>query len=46
MLTSGVKPVYVFDGKPPTFKSGELAKRQAKRAKAQTDLDAAKEGGT
>ena len=24
MLESGVKPVYVFDGKPPTMKSGEV----------------------
>jgi hypothetical protein len=24
MLEAGVKPVYVFDGKPPTMKSGEV----------------------
>jgi 5'-3' exonuclease len=29
MMTNGIKPVYVFDGKPPTLKSGELAKRCA-----------------
>lgn len=24
MLDSGIKPVYVFDGKPPQLKSGEV----------------------
>lgn len=28
LLEAGVKPVYVFDGKPPDFKSGELLKRR------------------
>ena len=28
MLKAGIKPVYVFDGKPPTMKGGELAKRK------------------
>ena len=27
MMTNGIKPCYVFDGKPPQLKSGELAKR-------------------
>ena len=45
MMESGVKPVYVFDGKPPQMKGGELAKRIAKRAKAETDLTAATEAG-
>ena len=45
MLEAGLKPLYVFDGKPPNMKSGELAKRLAKRAKAETDLAAAKEAG-
>lgn len=44
-LCAGVKPVYIFDGKPPDFKSGELAKRLAKREKAEADLAAAKESG-
>eukprot|EP00636_Phaeomonas_parva_P001752 CAMPEP_0118870152 /NCGR_PEP_ID=MMETSP1163-20130328/13229_1 /TAXON_ID=124430 /ORGANISM="Phaeomonas parva, Strain CCMP2877" /LENGTH=114 /DNA_ID=CAMNT_0006805113 /DNA_START=21 /DNA_END=361 /DNA_ORIENTATION=- len=35
MLTNGIKPVFVFDGKPPTMKSGELAKRQARRSEAE-----------
>jgi hypothetical protein len=24
MVENGIKPVYVFDGKPPTLKSGEV----------------------
>eukprot|EP00918_Siedleckia_nematoides_P075717 GHVU01165697.1.p1 GENE.GHVU01165697.1~~GHVU01165697.1.p1 ORF type:complete len:208 (-),score=26.21 GHVU01165697.1:253-792(-) len=31
LLETGVKPVYVFDGDPPTNKSGELARRKALR---------------
>lgn len=42
MMAGGIKPVYVFDGKPPQLKGGELAKRLAKRAKAENDLAAAK----
>ena len=42
MMEAGIKPVYVFDGKPPPMKSGELAKRIARRAKAEKDLEAAK----
>lgn len=45
MMETGIKPVYIFDGKPPQMKGGELAKRMAKRAKAETDLNAAKEAG-
>ena len=30
-MTAGVQPVYVFDGKPPKLKGGELAKRKDKR---------------
>lgn len=43
LLSAGVKPVYVFDGKPPGMKSDELAKRTAKRIQAESDLAAAKE---
>jgi flap endonuclease-1 len=42
MMVSGIKPVYVFDGKAPQMKGGELAKRSARRAKAQADLESAK----
>jgi 5'-3' exonuclease len=45
MVENGIKPVYVFDGKPPTMKAGELEKRKMKRDDAQAALDTAKEGG-
>lgn len=45
MMESGIKPVYVFDGKPPTMKGGELAKRSDRRAEAQKGLDVATESG-
>ncbi|EGD75391.1 flap endonuclease-1 [Salpingoeca rosetta] len=45
MVNNGVKPVYVFDGKPPTLKSGELAKRTERRKEAQSKLEAATEEG-
>merc|ERR1712083_1239210 len=45
MIDNGIKPVYVFDGKPPTLKSGELDKRMAKRADAEAALEKAKEEG-
>jgi flap endonuclease-1 len=44
-MENGIKPVYVFDGKPPTMKSGELAKRSDRRALAQKNLDEATEAG-
>lgn len=44
-LSEGVRPVFVFDGKPPTFKSGELLKRREKREKAQAALKTAEEEG-
>jgi len=44
-LTEGIRPVYVFDGKPPSFKSGELQKRRERREKAETSLKAALEEG-
>eukprot|EP01091_Cochliopodium_minus_P019390 TRINITY_DN8136_c0_g1_i1.p1 TRINITY_DN8136_c0_g1~~TRINITY_DN8136_c0_g1_i1.p1 ORF type:complete len:411 (+),score=118.66 TRINITY_DN8136_c0_g1_i1:175-1233(+) len=45
LLGNGVKPVYVFDGKPPTLKTGELAKRSKKKKEAETGLEEAKEEG-
>lgn len=45
MIDNGIKPVYVFDGKPPQMKGGELEKRTEKRQKAQADLDKAQEEG-
>ena len=38
MLESGVKPVYVFDGKAPELKGGELAKRKERRKEAEKGL--------
>ncbi|XP_077177294.1 flap endonuclease 1 [Paroedura picta] len=45
MMENGIKPVYVFDGKPPQLKSGELAKRTERRAEAEKQLEEAKEAG-
>lgn len=45
MIEHGIKPVYVFDGKPPQMKSGELNKRAERRAEAQVALDKATEAG-
>ena len=45
LLEAGVKPIYVFDGKPPVMKNGELAKRKARKQQAETDLAEAKETG-
>eukprot|EP00298_Acanthocystis_sp_HF-20_P006298 c16202_g1_i1.p1 GENE.c16202_g1_i1~~c16202_g1_i1.p1 ORF type:complete len:382 (+),score=179.00 c16202_g1_i1:51-1196(+) len=45
LMESGVKPVYVFDGKPPTMKGGELMRRKHKSAEAKEDLSNAKEEG-
>lgn len=45
MINHGIKPVYVFDGKPPDMKSGELAKRREIRDKAQADLQEAQQAG-
>lgn len=45
LLENGIKPCYVFDGKPPELKGGELAKRQERRAEAQEGLEQATEAG-
>lgn len=45
MVDNGIKPVYVFDGKPPTMKGGELAKRKERREEAQKALEKATEAG-
>lgn len=45
MVENGIKPCYVFDGKPPTMKAGELDKRREKRDVAQQELDKATELG-
>jgi flap endonuclease-1 len=45
MMELGIKPVYVFDGKPPALKSGELATREEKKQQAELELKAALESG-
>ncbi|NXS12230.1 FEN1 endonuclease, partial [Neodrepanis coruscans] len=45
MLEHGIKPVYVFDGKPPQLKAGELARRTERRAEAERQLREAREAG-
>lgn len=45
MTEMGLKPIWVFDGKPPVNKDGTLALRVARKAKAENDLaNAEKEG--
>ena len=46
MVDNGIKPLYVFDGAPPKLKSGELAKRVARKAEAKESHEEAKETGT
>lgn len=46
LVENGIKPVYVFDGKPPKMKSSELEKRAGKREEAQKALEKAEEAGT
>lgn len=41
----GIRPVYVFDGKPPVLKGGELAKRSSRKRAAQKAEEEAKEEG-
>ncbi|CAH9075898.1 unnamed protein product [Cuscuta epithymum] len=45
LLEAGIKPVYVFDGKPPDLKRQELAKRYSRREDATAGLAAAEETG-
>ncbi|XP_015586773.1 flap endonuclease 1 [Cephus cinctus] len=45
LVEQGLKPVYVFDGKPPNLKGGELTKRAERRDEAQKLLQAAEEAG-
>jgi flap endonuclease-1 len=45
LMENGIKPVYVFDGKPPDLKLGELEARRQKRTEATANLQAAQESG-
>jgi len=46
MMEAGIKPVFVFDGKAPTMKSGELAKRKERQKAAQEELAKLQEEGS
>jgi flap endonuclease-1 len=43
LVSTGIQPIYVFDGKAPTLKSGELQKRRDKREKAEAAMKVATE---
>eukprot|EP01126_Amoeba_proteus_P019352 TRINITY_DN1996_c0_g1_i6.p1 TRINITY_DN1996_c0_g1~~TRINITY_DN1996_c0_g1_i6.p1 ORF type:complete len:312 (-),score=60.38 TRINITY_DN1996_c0_g1_i6:425-1360(-) len=45
MLTNGLKPIYVFDGKPPELKSEELSKRKERQKEANEALEKAEDDG-
>lgn len=45
LLNNGIKPVWVFDGKPPELKSDELEERKERKRKAEEDYENAKESG-
>lgn len=45
LLDNGLKPIYVFDGKPPEMKGGELEKRKVRRDEAEAQLKTAEEEG-
>jgi flap endonuclease-1 len=45
LVENGIKPCFVFDGKPPDMKSGELRKRLERRGEAEKGLEDAKEDG-
>ncbi|KAF5315053.1 hypothetical protein D9619_007339 [Psilocybe cf. subviscida] len=46
IVENGIKPAYVFDGKPPEMKKGVLSKRLERREEAKAEGEAAKETGT
>lgn len=46
LVEHGIKPVYVFDGKPPVLKGGELEKRMLRKKEAEQQIEALKETGT
>ncbi len=44
-IEKGIKPVFVFDGKPPELKSGELQKRRERKEAAEKRVVESKEEG-
>lgn len=45
MLEHGVKPAWIFDGRPPKLKNGELAKRKKVKEEAKDKMEEANEVG-
>lgn len=45
MMEHGLKPAYVFDGKPPEMKADELEKRRERRQETEKEMSKAKEEG-
>lgn len=45
LVENGIKPVYVFDGKPPQMKSKELEKRLERRTEAEAEMSKAADAG-
>ncbi len=45
MLDGGIRPVYVFDGKPTELKNRTIEERQLAKEKARVELERAKEAG-
>lgn len=45
LLQEGIKPVYIFDGKPPELKLAELKKRSEAKSRAQEKYEEAKARG-
>lgn len=45
LMVEGIKPVYVFDGKPPSLKSEEIEKRKEAKRIAEEKFQKAKEMG-
>ncbi len=43
LLENGIKPIFVFDGKPPVLKYAELAKRKESKKKAEKEAEKAAE---
>ncbi|EDQ98419.1 uncharacterized protein LACBIDRAFT_192371 [Laccaria bicolor S238N-H82] len=46
IVENGIKPAYIFDGKPPELKKGVLSKRLERREEAKEEGEEAKETGT
>eukprot|EP00742_Colponemidia_sp_Colp-10_P014147 GILJ01016031.1.p1 GENE.GILJ01016031.1~~GILJ01016031.1.p1 ORF type:complete len:402 (+),score=60.07 GILJ01016031.1:115-1320(+) len=45
MMENGIKPLFVFDGKPPALKVAQLAKRSTRKHEATAQLAAAEDQG-